>query len=79
MQDERILGLRDFQTETGKGKMFVSFIANTVYGEIKVDIHRKGKKLTVQVVVPDGTTCELVFPNGKSKQLSGGNHTVEGN
>jgi hypothetical protein len=50
----------------------------SVNGKIKVAINRKGKKLTVTVNVPDGTSCEVVFPNGKSKQLMNGLHTVEG-
>jgi glycogen debranching enzyme len=50
----------------------------SVNGEIKVAINRKGKKLTVKVAVPDGTSCEVVFPNGKSRQLAGGRHTIEG-
>ena len=50
----------------------------SVYGEIKVTINRQGKQLTVKAAVPDGTSCEVVFPSGKTVQLTNGQHTVTG-
>jgi glycogen debranching enzyme len=72
-------GFRTFRVAPQLGSLTeASATIASVNGEIKVSIQRKGKKMTVKVDVPDGTTCEVVFPNGKSKKVSSGQHTVEG-
>jgi len=48
----------------------------SVNGEIKVAINRMGEKMTVHVLVPDGTSCEVIFPNGKRVMVPSGHHTV---
>ena len=50
----------------------------SVYGEIKVTVSKKGRNMTVQVAVPEGTEAEIVFPKGKTVHLAPGTHTVEG-
>jgi len=72
-------GFRTFRVAPQLGTLTeASATIASVNGEIKVDVLKKGKKLTIKVLVPDGTTCELVFPNGKIHHLSGGNHIIEG-
>ena len=50
-----------------------------VNGEIKVAVSKKGKKMTIQVSVPEGTTAEVVFPKGKPIKVASGQHTLERN
>ena len=50
----------------------------SVSGEIKVSIQKKGKKLQLNVSVPQGTQAEVVFPNGKTQTLGSGQHVVKG-
>ncbi|MBO7569366.1 MAG: hypothetical protein J6T11_03330, partial [Bacteroidaceae bacterium] len=51
----------------------------SVSGKIKVSILKKGKKkLEISVDVPEGTSAEVVFPNGKTKTLGAGSHQVSG-
>lgn len=51
----------------------------SVYGEIKVTIMQTGRKMTVQLNVPEEATAEVVFPKGKTVVVGPGKHTVEGN
>jgi len=50
----------------------------SVNGEIKVTVVQKGRKITVQLNVPEGTTAEIVFPKGKPVKVAAGQHTLEG-
>ena len=50
----------------------------SVYGEIKVTVSKKGRKMTVQLVVPQGTEAEIIFPKGKPVKVASGAHTIEG-
>ena len=73
-------GFRTFTVTPRLGPLTdVSTTVASVCGEIKVSINRKGKSLTVNVSVPEGATCKVVFPNGKFTLLAGGQHTVKGN
>ena len=72
-------GFRTFRIAPQMGPLTeVSTTIASVSGEIKVAVSRQGRRLTVIVNVPDGTSCEVVFPNGKKAQLSEGLHTVTG-
>ncbi|MDR2232078.1 MAG: glycoside hydrolase [Tannerella sp.] len=51
----------------------------SVNGEIKVNVKKNRKMLSVSVTVPIGTSCEVSFPSGKKVSLSSGEHTVQGN
>ena len=73
-------GFRTFRVAPRLGALTeASTTIASVIGEIKLNIHKKGKKLTVNVSVPEGATCEVVFPSGKNTLITSGNHTVEGN
>jgi hypothetical protein len=73
-------GFRTFRIAPQLGSLTeASTTIASVHGEIKVAILKKGKKLKIDITVPDGTSCEVVFPNGKRVRLPNGNHTVEGN
>ena len=72
-------GFRTFSITPRLGTLTdVSTTIASVYGEIKVKINKKGKALTVNVSVPTGTNCKVVFPSGKSVSLASGQHTVKG-
>jgi hypothetical protein len=72
-------GFRTFSVTPRLGALTdVSTTIASVAGEIKVTINRKGKTLTVNVIVPTDTTCKVVFPNGKSALLPSGQHSVKG-
>ena len=47
-------------------------------GKIKVSIQRKGRKLELNVSVPQGTSAEVVFPSGKKQTLESGQHVLKG-
>ena len=51
---------------------------SSVSGEIAVSIQRKGRKLQIDVTVPEGTSADIVFPSGKTTTLQAGTHTVKG-
>ncbi|HCC52899.1 MAG TPA: glycoside hydrolase, partial [Porphyromonadaceae bacterium] len=50
----------------------------SVNGEIKVYISLKGRKMTIRVNVPEGGTADVVFPDGKSVQVTSGEHLLAG-
>ncbi|MDR2918424.1 MAG: glycoside hydrolase [Tannerella sp.] len=50
----------------------------SVNGEIKVSVVQKGRKMTIEVSVPEGTSAEVVFPNGKPVMVTSGQHMLEG-
>ena len=47
-------------------------------GRIKVSIQRKGRRLELNVSVPQGTSAEVVFPSGKRQTLESGQHVLKG-
>lgn len=49
-----------------------------LYGDIKVAINQKGKVMSIHVNVPEGTTAEVVFPNGKHFKIAPGAHLLKG-
>jgi hypothetical protein len=49
---------------------------SSINGEIKVTVSKKGNKITVQLVVPEGTEAEVVFPKGKPVKATSGTHTI---
>ena len=73
-------GFRTFRIAPQLGTLTeASTTVASVYGEIKVSIQKKGRNLTITTTVPDNTSCEIVFPSGKTTHLSGGTHTIAGN
>jgi len=70
-------GFRTFRVAPQLGPLTeASTTVASVNGEIKVAINRMGEKMTVHVLVPDGTSCEVIFPNGKRVMVPSGHHTV---
>ena len=72
-------GFKSFRVAPQLGSLTeASATIASVSGEIKVSVQKRGKNMTVNVIVPEGTTCEVVFPAGKKIWLASGNHTVKG-
>ncbi len=46
-------------------------------GHIAVKVKQEGSKMSVTVTVPKGSKAQVVFPDGKSKTVGGGTHTVK--
>ena len=70
-------GFRTFQVQPQLGILNkASITIDSVNGEIKVSVSKKGKKMTIHVDVPENTTAEIVFPSGKSVAVSSGSHTL---
>ena len=46
-------------------------------GRIAVKVQKEGQKLSVTVTVPKGSKAQVVFPDGKSKTVGAGTHTVK--
>lgn len=53
-----------------------SAVVPTLYGDIKVDIKSKGKKISMQITVPQGTTGVVKYSDGKERELLPGVHKV---
>ncbi|MDR0795925.1 MAG: glycoside hydrolase, partial [Tannerella sp.] len=71
-------GFRSFRIAPQMGSLTeASVTIASVSGDIKVSIQKRGRNLTINVVVPEGTSCEVVFPNGKNVWLSSGQHRVK--
>ena len=70
-------GFRTFRIKPQLGilKEALTTIAS-VNGEINVFVSKKGRKMTVLVNVPEGTTAEVVFPTGKPVIVTAGSHTL---
>ena len=70
-------GFRTFRIKPQLGTLKeASTTIASVNGEIKVSVSKKGRRMTVQVNVPEGTTAEVVFPSGKPVQVAAGEHTL---
>lgn len=68
-------GFRTFRVAPQMGSLTkVSARINSANGIIETEITKKGKKLTIRLVVPEGTSAEVVFPNGKVKRVEAGEH-----
>ena len=53
-----------------------SATVDTHYGLIRVQLKRIGKRLQMTVTVPEGTTADLVWPDGHQKSVKPGTHTL---
>ena len=49
----------------------------THYGTIQVSIKKKGKRMKFDLQIPEGTSAELIKPNGTRKHLGPGHHQVD--
>lgn len=54
-----------------------SAVVPTRYGEIKVNIKRKRRSISMRITVPQGTTALAVLPNGKEKEFLPGIHNLQ--
>jgi hypothetical protein len=70
-------GFRTFRIAPQMGTLTeASTTIASVNGEIKVSVSKKGRKMTVRVTVPEGTTAEVVFPKGKPIVVGPGEHRL---
>lgn len=70
-------GFRIFKIEPKLGSLWeAKAVVPTHYGDIKVNIQRKGKSLSLVVEVPEGTSVEVLLPGKKAIQLQAGIHTL---
>ena len=53
-----------------------SAVVPTLYGDIKVDIKKESRMMTVHVVVPQGTVAVVALPGGKEKVLPPGSYLL---
>ncbi|MDL2305559.1 glycoside hydrolase [Bacteroides sp. OttesenSCG-928-D19] len=72
-------GFRTFRVKPQLGSLKdASTTIASVSGEIKVSVAVKRNKMTICVDVPEGTTAEVVFPDGKTVKKASGLHTLTG-
>lgn len=71
-------GYKSFRVKPLLGGDITCAKGNTItpYGEIKVDWKLNGNKFDLNVKVPVGTCCEIILPNGESKSVNNGSHSV---
>lgn len=54
-----------------------SATVDTHFGKIEVSLKRKGKKIEAALSVPDGTTAEVILPDGSRKHFGPGRHLAK--
>ncbi|MBQ8874627.1 MAG: alpha-rhamnosidase, partial [Bacteroides sp.] len=77
--DEAAPGYRHFyvRPQLVEGIDWVKASKDTPYGELSVEWKREGDKLTLDVIVPVGTTATVVLPNHKEPiELTSGKHRI---
>jgi len=77
--DEAAPGYRHFyvRPQLVEGIDWVKSSKDTPYGELSVEWKREGDKLTLDVIVPVGTTATVVLPNHKEPiELTSGKHRI---
>lgn len=71
-------GFRTFKISPQLGSLSeASASLETHYGTIQVSIKKKGKRLKFDLQIPEGTSAELIRPNGTRKHLDPGHHQVD--
>ena len=71
-------GFRTFKISPQLGSLSeASASLETHYGTIRVSIKKKGKRLKFDLQIPEGTSAELIRPNGTRKHLDPGHHQVD--
>lgn len=71
-------GFRTFKITPQLGSLSeASACLETHYGTIQVSIKKKGKRLKFDLQIPEGTSAELIRPNGTRKHLGPGHHWVD--
>ena len=71
-------GFRTFKIAPQLGSLSeASASLETHYGTIQVSIKKKGKRMKFDLQIPEGTSAELIRPNGTRKHLDPGHHQVD--
>ena len=71
-------GFRTFKIAPQLGPLSEALASlETHYGTIQVSIKKKGKRLKFDLQIPEGTSAELIRPNGSRKHLDPGHHQVD--
>lgn len=71
-------GFRTFRIAPQLGSLSeASASLETHYGTIQVSIRKKGKRMKFDLQIPEGTSAELIKPNGTRKHLDPGHHQVD--
>ena len=63
------------QPEPGGGITWAEAIHDSPYGRIAVSWQMRGRELTLDLVVPPGTTAEVVLPDGARHEAEAGTHS----
>ena len=71
-------GFRSFKVCPQMGTLTEASAAiDTHFGKIEVSLKRKGKKIQVALSVPEGTTAEVIWPEGSRKDFAPGRHLAK--
>ena len=71
-------GFRSFKVCPQMGTLTEASAAiDTHFGKIEVSLKRKGKKIQVALSVPEGTTAEVIWPDGSRKNFAPGRHLAK--
>lgn len=70
-------GFRRFRISPSLGDLSEAHASfETVYGQLTIAIYKKGKKLHIEIEVPEGTEGEFLSRNGKLIQVKPGKHRL---
>ena len=71
-------GFRSFKVCPQMGTLTeASATVDTHFGKIEVSLKRKGKKIQATLSVPEGTTAEVIWPDGSRKNFDPGRHQAK--
>ena len=68
-------GFRTFRVKPQLGTLKeASTTIASVNGEIKVAVSKRGRKVTIKLTVPEGTTAQVIYPSGKQVTVTAGTY-----
>lgn len=71
-------GFKRFKVEPQMGNLkFVETGFETIYGMIEVRLQRKGRRIEMEISVPEGTVAEVPLSGGKTVTLQAGRHILK--
>jgi hypothetical protein len=69
-------GFKTFKVEPQMGNLTeTETVVDTHFGKITVKLKKSGRRLQIQLTVPEGTSAEVISPKGKRQIVDAGTHS----
>jgi hypothetical protein len=70
-------GFKTFKVEPQMGNLTeAEAVVDTHFGKIIVRLKKSGRRLQIQLTVPEGTSAEVISPKGKRQLVAAGTHSL---